>query len=180
MLRSIKSILIFIFLFSFTSSFGQNFIGAKAGVNLGTLNGDDNILTSSAKANLGLNFGAVFEIGLSDLISIQPELLFIQKGYRTDDSQEFLGITTSFKSELNLNYFELPVLLKLKFGQPEKSNFFFTVGPSLGYAISGRTILEFRSDFENELIDEPIEFGEEDGFKMTLKWGLPLETQDTL
>jgi hypothetical protein len=80
------------------------------------------------KNKAGLMFGLAVEIPLKGKISLQPELLFQQKGVKTESTGDY-----SFKSTVTLNYLELPVLVKLNFNK-----FYVNVGPSISYGIGGR------------------------------------------
>lgn len=96
--------------------------------------GDDDV-----EAKIGLSFGVGFNFLLTERISLQPELNFVQKGYSESSSftQDFVyggGSYTSTYNEDNLmNYLQLPVLVKVSFGK-----FYLNVGPSLGYGLKGK------------------------------------------
>lgn len=117
-------------------------IGPKAGINLANVGGDgtDGFDTKSI---VGLQFGAAAEISVNEMIAVQPELLYFQKGTSIDFG--------SFGGEVDqvLNYLEIPVLLKLKFGQEGGPKFFGTVGPSFGFGLNGK----LKSDAGDEDID---------------------------
>ena len=165
MKQFIKTSLLFLFIFSCSYSFGQNAIGVKFGGNLATWNGDEEILGGDPGSNLGFLFGGVFEINISDLISIQPELLYLQKGIKDETSfNDPIQGPLSSKSKITLNYIELPILLKLKFGDTQGTNFFFTAGPSFGYAANGKSLFEFETVIDGETIEDDIEFDDEDEF----------------
>lgn len=106
-------------------------IGPKIGINLATAGGDD---VDDIKSHLGFQFGAAAEIGISEKFAIQPELLFFQKGSKTEFG--FLG--TNLKIEQILNYLEIPILAKVMFGGEGGAQFFATVGPSFGFGLGGK------------------------------------------
>jgi len=85
----------------------------------------------------GIVAGLAFEIPLSSRFSIQPELLFHQKGFKEDGSLEesdpYQTYFVDFKSSFTLNYLELPVLVKYKFGI-----FYVNGGSSISYGIGGK------------------------------------------
>ena len=60
---------------------------------------------------------------------LQPELHWLQKGYRIDDALTYGDITTT------LNYLEIPLLARVNLGGSLK--IFGFAGPSIGYLMSG-------------------------------------------
>ncbi len=83
---------------TFHASKAQNLrFGAKAGLNLSTFTGD---ALTGLDTREGFHIGALVEIPLSEKFSVQPELLYSQKG------SEF------FSRELSLNYLDIPVMAK--------------------------------------------------------------------
>lgn len=102
----------------------------------------------------GFAFGAAFELGLSDNVSIQPELLYIQKGTKEKYESQGESGTIQFK----MNYLELPVLLKFASGATDEFHFFGYVGPYFGYALKGKNT--FKSG--GTTFTTKIKFGEGD------------------
>lgn len=77
--------------------------------------------------------GLIGEFGITDMFAVQPEVNFIQKGYKTTVQNE---ITHDYK--VLLNYVEVPVLFKGKFGT-EMLKLNVVLGPTFGYAFNGKT-----------------------------------------
>jgi hypothetical protein len=141
-----KKTILFFLIFCTTKAFTQVSIGLRAGVGFSKLV-ESGPLANKAEADLvsdlsGINVAIPFEYKLSGRMSIQPELAFSQKGF------EYVGGI----GKTQLNYVELPLLLKFAFGQQDvKLNLLF--GPSLGYAVSGaNTFLgeKVKIDFADE------------------------------
>jgi Outer membrane protein beta-barrel domain len=113
-------------------SFGQVSFGAQAGANLafGKEEFDNTGLPFTTKPLIGFFAGFLAEIPFGEKIAFRPELNFIQKGDKST-------IFSSYENKRTLNYIEVPlnVVYKLKLGS---GNFFFGLGPSLGYGISGK------------------------------------------
>lgn len=65
--------------------------------------------------------------------SVQPELLYIQKGYRV----EAAGDQATLEETDAYNYLEVPVLAKINFGS-ERVKLYVNAGPSFAYALNGR------------------------------------------
>jgi hypothetical protein len=99
--------------------------GVKAGVNLADMTGD--IDNNERKAVFG--GGLFLNIALTEIFSIQPELLYMMKGTKSSVREN-----TSFK----LGYFDVPVLFKasLPTGIAFVPHVF--AGPSFGFLISAK------------------------------------------
>ncbi len=109
------------------SAQSTNTLGLKAGLNMFKWYGDDvegiDYLTSFA-------FGAYFNHGFSEVLSIQPELYYSTKGL---SESEILTI------ELKESYLEIPVLLKVNFAMEGKNwspNLF--AGPYIAFLMSAK------------------------------------------
>ncbi len=97
--------------------------GVKGGVNLANAS----VTGFSTSSILSFHGGIVLDASLSESISIQPNLLFSQKGFQLD----LLGSS----SKATFNYIEVPVNFMYKVSDA----FSVGAGPYLGYAISGST-----------------------------------------
>ncbi|HEX8530411.1 MAG TPA: porin family protein [Cytophagales bacterium] len=78
---------------------------------------------------LGVNFGLTKD----NFLSIQPEILYVQKGFLAKGKE-----VVDFDIGYRFNYLEVPLLLKVNFGG-EKMKFYVNAGPSIGYLLNGRT-----------------------------------------
>jgi Outer membrane protein beta-barrel domain len=147
--------------------------GIKGGINIATIaeegqnvSRDDIEHHSVVAPVLGLTFG----INLSDIIMIQPELLYSQSGGR--NTYTVLGVENT--STYKINYLELPVLAKVKFGNADNKGlgFHIAAGPWIGYAFNGK--YKFRSvQGENVLLEvnRDYSFDDEDDTKR-LNYGM--------
>lgn len=79
--------------------------GAKAGLNLANIVGDD---VESLNMKIAYHAGAVAEIGISEKFAVQPELLFSVQG--ATDEDDLAGTTVNY--DYILGYLNLPVLAK--------------------------------------------------------------------
>lgn len=127
---------LFVLLFTLATVYtaeAQNF-GIRAGANLSNLSGD---LTDDSRFNnkLGYHAGltANFPI-VEDFFSIQPELLYTNKGFKNNE-ENFERNGTSFTREgsVNFNYLELPVLARINAGP-----LYFEGGPQASYLLGIR------------------------------------------
>ena len=91
---------------------------------------------NSESLKLGFTGGIGYEIWLSDLLSVQPEINFIQKGQKREDVSYPDGYEYKTNTEYKYNYLEVPVLVKAKFGGQTK--FYVSAGPSVGIGLGGK------------------------------------------
>jgi len=111
------------FVFAGSYSYAQDLkFGAKAGLNLSTLVGDD---VDDVDMKAGLYFGGFLNVSLSDHLSFQPELLYSRQGWKEDSEGEGGTIKTS--------YINVPLLLKMSLGTSNKIH--ICAGPQLGFLV---------------------------------------------
>ncbi|WP_333819535.1 porin family protein [Ohtaekwangia sp.] len=124
-----KLLLVVALIVAVGASYAQSII-PKAGLSLSNIHGSD---ASGTDSKAGLTLGAGFNLPLGKgAFSIQPELNYIQKGFKASED----GGT----AKLNLNYLELPVLVKASFGDVTK--FYVNAGPSVAYGLGGKVSYE--------------------------------------
>lgn len=107
--------------------------GLKAGANLSNLAGDV-VNQDQYKNRFGFQGGAMLNIGLidGDFFSIQPEVLYSQKGFKyADQSVTFLGNTYRSTGNVRYDYLDVPVLLRIK-----TQGIFFEAGPQYSYLLN--------------------------------------------
>jgi hypothetical protein len=134
---------IFITAFSFAQV--KPSIGVKAGFSSSSIKGEsatslNNLLEFTdgritTKSHSGFFGGVNVNVPLSEQLSFEPGLYYTQKGYEVRGSLgikgiEFLG--AGAKAQLNLQYVDLPVLLKGNF-----NGFQVFAGPQISYLTSG-------------------------------------------
>lgn len=133
--------------------------GLKGGVNLSNLYVDD---IDDENVKVGYHLGIYHQAEITDIISIQPELLFTSKGAELN-YQGFLGGSGNYR--YNLNYIEIPVLVKLKLG-----GFNVHAGPYAAFLV-GANIKDVDSDGDIQ----SVESLDRDDFNQ-LDYGLSLGT----
>lgn len=129
-------------------------IGVKGGLSVPNLSGsDDNVLTKNYKSRTAATFGAFVEFGINDRVSVQPEINYSGQGGVRDGvqpitrpipglpplppGQYFFG---EFETTAKLNYLEVPVLVKYKFGSKGKTRVFVNGGMFYGYLLNAKTV----------------------------------------
>ena len=104
------ALLITLTIFGLTQANAQNF-GFKGGYNYSSFNGDvakDNTL----KGLSGFYVGALLELPLGDVISLQPEVIYSRQG-AVWEQKDILG---EFKKDFKLDYLNIPVMAKVNLG----------------------------------------------------------------
>jgi hypothetical protein len=134
--------LLFTFLLAFAGFSAQAQFGIKGGLNFSNLKSDRadnfNVLTN-------WHVGVLYEAGLSSSISIQPEFLYSVQGAKLR------------REEFKLNYFEVPVLLKVYLTE----GFNIQAGPQFGMLLS-------ESDNFDRFNSETFDFGITGGLEVFL------------
>jgi hypothetical protein len=137
--------------FSFAQSESEKLrFGTKAGLNLANVY-DTEGEEFDADAKLGVVTGVFVSIPVGDVLGLQPEFLFSQKGFKARGS--ILGSEYTFTR--TLNYLDVPLLIALR-PIPE---FSLVAGPQYSYLISRKDVfensmlnIENEEEFENENI----------------------------
>ena len=105
--------------------------GARAGLNLTNFTGSDwkDLTDGESKFKPGFQLGVVGEYALSDVLAIQPGLIFAQQG-------AFLYKDSDFTWGMTLNYLQVPINIQYKLDLGGMS-LLLQAGPYLGYGING-------------------------------------------
>jgi len=101
--------------------------GAKAGVNLATLTGED---SDGAETRTSIHAGMFVEFKITDKFSIQPELLYSAKGTKASGFIE--GIQADIV--MKLNYIEIPVMFRYYV----VDKFSLEAGPYVGFIAAAK------------------------------------------
>ncbi|AFD08419.1 porin family protein [Solitalea canadensis] len=101
----------------------------------------------------GFHAGVYADIGINNLISIQPEIIYSQKGYRTNYS--FLGVDRT--TTVSYNYLDIPFMAKIKTG----TGFNVFAGPAVSFLMD-RKVKDSGDDGSFETGDGVID---EDNFR---------------
>ena len=91
----------------------QNF-GVKAGYNYSTFSGETSSI-STIEGLSGFYIGGLVELPISNMLSIQPELIFSRQGVDLRQGLKNFSIRTD-TSEIRLDYLNIPVMAKVNLG----------------------------------------------------------------
>ena len=174
-----KNLFLFVFgVFGFiiTSSSQNIDFGVKAGVNFATITGD---YTDDVKGRTAFHIGAVAEVEINEIFSIQPELLYSAQGFKTEYKDS--GSDWSEKDEVTvkLDYINVPIIAKYYVIE----GLSIEAGPQIGFLISaeqdykytytdaGETYSESGTEDVKEYL-KTIDFGLNFGVGYKMKNGL--------
>jgi Outer membrane protein beta-barrel domain len=184
MKKCLQAILFFCLFVSATLSQAQITMGVRAGINVATYHYNYGpkfpaVAQTQPSSSTLLTFGVPVEMRLSSLFALQMELNFIQKGQQSQSDQTIQNIRIVSDSKLVVNWLELPILAKVKFGSDVGIGGGLFFGPSIGYGLSGKSkgsfstttngtssvtvsnkSLEFKKD-EHSQVDFALNFGGE-------------------
>jgi len=105
--------------------------GIKAGLNLANIvKTDDNNFSTQLKP--GLNAGVFLELPIINGFSVQPEVFYSQKGYKTSGSTVVNG---PYEYNITSNFIDVPILARFA---PSKS-FAILAGPQYSFLMSTKT-----------------------------------------
>ena len=127
-----KKGLIFV-LFALVSivSYSQISWNAKVGMNMSNFTGD-----MDTDMRIGFNVGVGMEYQFSDMWSIQPSLMFTQKGAKQDEVK------------MNPMYLEIPVLAAARFAIADNQNIVVKAGPYFAFGVAGKVkVGDDKADF---------------------------------
>jgi hypothetical protein len=156
---TMKKLLFIILLCVSISAQAQVSVLPKAGFAISdVLMDEENFWYGSHRSKLGFTGGIAvnYRFKAFNILSVQPEILYTQKGFAakwTDNNMRFNG-------RYNLNYLEVPVLLRADFDLlPFK--IYVYMGPGLSYILNGRVIGEGEVGSATGQINEQVRFTEE-------------------
>lgn len=115
--------------------------GIKAGINYSNIyseEGDGFV----GDGKVGFAGGVFVSIPLNELIGVQPELLYSQKGFKTEG--------TFFDGQITSSYLDLPIHLQIK----PTENISILAGPQFSYLLSTKYELNGFSAIDEEDLDE--------------------------
>jgi hypothetical protein len=143
------------------SAQAQFHVGARAGLNVSTMTGETvPVITDGpgVEGKIGFQAGAVGELALGRVFSVQPSLLFSTAGYTSRSPEGFNEAEMSY----GYNYLHVPLnaLVKLPIGQ--RGGIFIYLGPYAAYALNGKYKMETFEDKKSVKTDKVnVQFGKE-------------------
>jgi hypothetical protein len=122
-----KIVFIAAVLFTAVAAQAQIKFGVKAGANFYKFGGDDaKIGDISPKLKIGLAGGGIVNIPISEMFSVQPEVLYSMEGAKYEEDGEKLTYKT--------DYINIPVMIQYN----NTSGFYAETGPQIGFLASAK------------------------------------------
>jgi len=154
-----KLIISILLLILFNNAYSQKFyLTPKAGI---TLAKQSNTYKENHR-KLGLTFGVALEYNITKRLSLQSELNYVQKGYlekgqyHVVDPNDPVLINSDYKLKISYNYLEIPVSIKVNFGN-KKFKFYGYTGPSFAYLLNENSnLVIYHFDLSNK---DKLNFG---------------------
>lgn len=131
-------LLLYLISLSFIAS-GQVRLEFKGGVNVSNQSTSPMSAGTTNGYLIGFHAGMLFNIDVTDEVSIVPGIFYSNKGYQNTQVVSD-GTQTAPKQvtgKVQLNYIEAPINGIYKFELTSKTNVYFGGGPYLGYGLSG-------------------------------------------
>lgn len=151
-----------VFCLPFVSIAQQAVFGFTAGATLSKMHAKFGDAEVNSDSRVGFTVGMFSDIPLTDQLSFQPALNFVQKGYGSED--EAMG----YSSKATVNCLEVPLNFLFR-PKSQKLQFFAGAGPSISYSISGKETYTdngveetYKLKFGNDPVEDdlrPFEFG---------------------
>jgi hypothetical protein len=118
--------------------------GIKGGVNLASLEVDDDRPTTAYNTNSKTSFhaGVYANIPLSSMFRLQPEILYVGQGSKVTGTPIVGSQTSTDTYELDFDYLAVPLMFQLA----TTKGFFVEVGPQFSYLITARQDNQTGSD----------------------------------
>jgi OOP family OmpA-OmpF porin len=124
------------------------------------------------------HLGFLADIPFNKNWSLQPALLYSEKGRKFSmfyPEEQYLITDTLFRGgSFHTNYIEVPLNFARRFYLGEKTSFFISAGPYLGFFYNGKNTNESRLYFSNlyKSEEENIEVGSERNMATTVDYGV--------
>ena len=123
-------------------------LGFKGGLNIANISHEH---IDDTDYRTGVGFGAYLSFDISPTVSIQPELLYMQKGGKAKDIPAIFEVEGyllpqegSIDIEAKVNYLEIPVLVKFMVPTQSATQPFFFGGPALAIKLSAENEIDWR------------------------------------
>lgn len=146
----------------------------RGGINIASMSAnatEKNYKDYENQSIFGFQFAVAMPFKVSNNVAIQPELVFIQKGgksqYITDENNKYISTFTS-------NYIEVPVSLKLGLGNTsgEGIGFYVLGGPYVGIALNGKYKNELTFLGVTSTSNKTVDYSNDANTEKRIDWGV--------
>lgn len=119
------------------SANAQTTFGVQAGANFASYKAKYGTFEEKGKSKVGFIIGAVADVDFGNSISFRPELNFIQKGGKVEDTETNAGVTYTDNTEATLSYIQLAPNFVYNIAAGT-GKVFIGVGPEFAFGIGGK------------------------------------------
>lgn len=155
--------------------------GFRSGLSLSQHTGikeRDSEYTVASHWQTGLTAGAFLFLPVTSRFGIQQEVLYVQKGSQQDISVDILDIPTVLYVTYDMDYVEIPVLMKLAWWQGKNASFYSLAGTALSLKVKDRYTLKGEVDDGDQVVPlrADSDMSEVDMFDYSFMYGMGFET----
>jgi len=115
-------------------------VGVKGGWNIANVTNTNSGGTDDSRSLNSFHVGAIADLPLSEIISIQPGVFYTGKGTKIESGD--VNGATYFKTTTNPRYIEIPVNFVGKIPVGQNTKLFLGVGPYAAFGIGGKNKYE--------------------------------------
>lgn len=168
------------FMFTFTQNVYPDGYGIKGGMNvakISNLEDEDELIVAGFKTKNGFIFGCFYRFDLNNNLALQPEVYYSMKGTQASGSGVIYGYGYSYDLSIEINYLEVPVLLKYKILPKGNYTPSLFAGPYVAFQMSTKASatveVEGVTQTEETVMDEvkSIDLGVTVGGSLGIKMG---------
>lgn len=173
-MKKVNLLIAVLICFTASAQFDNTF-GIKAGTNYSHSRSSLSIF----EGKISYYLGGYFNLGLSDIVSLRPELLLVNQGSKVPNEIYFVNTNDLYVGESNLNdiFIQLPITLRIKVVRP----LHIEIGPQMGYLIKRTEVFKtFPHDPSVEGAKTKYPLSDTDQFDVALNGGLGFDITNRL
>ncbi len=118
-----------------SASFAQQ-IGIRIGMNFASLSKDLSKEPYEFKSGVGMHLGAVYNLELADVLSLQPGVFYVQRNWKHEDYDK--NTFKKYDAKIHSSWLEIPVVLKYNLAITGDIKIDPHVGPYFGFGFAGK------------------------------------------
>ena len=171
-----KKVTVVILMFLMANMPSQNLqaqVSLRGGINIASMSAnatEKNYNDYENQSIFGFQLALAMPFKVSNNVAIQPEIVFIQKGGK---SQHITNENNKYISTFTSNYIEVPVSLKLGLGNTsgEGIGFYVLGGPYVGIALNGKYKNELTFLGATSTSEKTVDYTSDTNQEKRIDWG---------
>jgi hypothetical protein len=128
-------------------------VGAKAGLNIANITGDD---TDDLDTRMGVIGGGFFGLGFNENFGARVEVLYAMRGAEFTETVDVGGTDVTVDGKVKLDYIEIPLLAVGMFPASDAVTITAFAGPAFGIAVTREGEAEAAGESETVDLDDEI------------------------